>query len=105
VSARRSAPNTGLGDGDTDGERTDPSSRHTTRWEGGMVGRLVKLGSAAVIASIRIAILVAVLHRATRVSWQQLTIIAACVVFGLLIAPHLIGHRARPHTLLRVAHS
>jgi hypothetical protein len=68
-----------------------------------MVGRLVKLGSAIVIASIRIAILVAVLHRATRASWQQLTIIAAGVVLGLLIAPHLLGHRARSHPLLRGA--
>jgi hypothetical protein len=66
-----------------------------------MLGRIVKLGSAAVIASIRIAILVAVLHRATRASWQQLTIIASSVVLSLLIAPHLLGHRARPHPLLR----
>ena len=66
-----------------------------------MVGRLVQLGSAIIIASIRIAILVGVLHRATQASWQKLTIIASFVVLGLLIAPHLLGHRARPHPLLR----
>ena len=66
-----------------------------------MLGRIVKLGSAAIIASIRIAILVGVLHHATQASWQQLTIIATGVVLSLLIAPHLIGHHARPHPLLR----
>ena len=66
-----------------------------------MLGRIVKLGSATVIASIRIGILVGVLHRVTRVSWQKLMVIASCVVLGILIAPHLLGHRARLHPFLR----
>jgi hypothetical protein len=66
-----------------------------------MFGRSVKLVRAIIIASLRILILVGVLHRTTQASWQKLTIVAALVVLGLLIAPHLIGHRTRPHPLLR----
>jgi hypothetical protein len=66
-----------------------------------MVGQLVKLSSAAIIASIRISILVGMLHRATRASWQKLSVIASFVVLGILIAPHLIGHRAPLHPFLR----
>jgi carbon starvation protein CstA len=65
-----------------------------------MIRRSVQLGSATIIASIRIAILVGVLHRTTQASWQKLTIITSCVVLGLVIAPHLIGHRARQQPLL-----
>jgi predicted PurR-regulated permease PerM len=62
---------------------------------------LVKRGSETFIASIRIAILVAVLHHATQASWQKLSVIASFVVLGILIAPHLIGHRAPLHPFLR----
>jgi hypothetical protein len=70
-----------------------------------VIRRSVQLVRAIIVASIRITILVSVLHRGTHANWRKLTTVASLAVLGLLIAPHLIGHRARHHAPRRATMS